>query len=274
MSKFNQFDVEFPKSEDSITLVFNDNFPIEFLFVGITYPLSSYKIIRKEFSDQYLFEYVLDGKGEITIDGKKFPLSQGDTFVLDKNTRHEYHSDKNNPFKKIWISFKSDYVDKMLDAYKIKSGVYHVNVEKFFSAIYNVSRAETTPQNKFFTIADNLHQIITAVSKNILSVDNDVINSIKNELLSSIYIKRSLTEIASKLFMSRSNLIRIFKKHEGITPYAFLLKERLSVAQTLLNSTDMSVKAVSDLLCFTDEHYFCFLFKQKFGITPTEFRAD
>lgn len=273
MSEFNKFNVAFPKSEDATTLVFNDNFPIEFLFVGMTYPLSSYKILRKDAIDQYLFEYVLDGKGEIIIGGKKIPLNKGDIFFLEKNSKHEYRSNKDNPLKKIWISFKSSYIEKMIEAYKLQSGVYHVNAGKNFSAIFKVSQAQTPPQNKFFSIADNLHQIITKLSENIVLVDTDTISTIKNELLSSIYSKCSLTDIASKLFMSRSNLIRIFKKKEGITPYAFLIRERLSVAQTLLSSTDMTIKAISDLLCFTDEHYFCFIFKQKFGITPTEFRT-
>ncbi|MBQ3115533.1 MAG: AraC family transcriptional regulator [Clostridia bacterium] len=272
MSKVLDFNIEYPQSEDAVTLVFNDDFPIESVFIGITHPLSSYQINRKEQSNYHNFEYVLSGKGEIIIDGKKMPLSSGDAFVLSKVNVHNFRSDKRDPLKKIWISLKSDYLDKMIESFKVKSGVYKVNVEKNFLAIFNVARAETTPQNKFFTIADNLHQIITTISKSILTTNDSVFNSIKNELLSSVYTKRSLDEIASKLFMSRSNLIRIFKKNTGITPYAFLLNEKLSVASTLLSSTDMTVKAVSDLLCFTDEHYFSFLFKQKTGKTPTEFR--
>ena len=273
MSNYNTFDVAYPKNEESVTLVFNDNLPIERIFTGMTYPFSSYKILRKENSEQHVFEYVLEGKGEIVINGKKTLLEKGDVFFLDKHTKHDYRSDKKEPLKKIWVTFKSDYLDKMLSAYKISSGVYKVKVEKDFLAIYNISRAQTTPQNKFFAIAESLHQIITAISKKILLSSSDALSSIKNELLSSVYDKRSLDDIAAKLFMSRSNLIRIFKKHTGITPYAFLLNEKLSVAQTLLSSTDMTVKAVSDLLCFSDEHYFSFLFKQKTGINPSKIRS-
>ena len=41
---------------------------------------------------------------------------------------------------------------------------------------------------------------------------------------------------------------------------------------TILSSTDMTVKAVSELLQFSDEHYFSYLFKQKIGKSPTEYR--
>lgn len=272
MSNNQNFNIAYPQSEDAITLVFNDNFPIESIFIGITHPLSSYQINRKEQSNYHNFEYVLSGKGEIFIDGKKMPLNSGDTFILSKANVHNFRSDKSDPLKKIWISLKSDYLDKMTESFKIKSGVYKINVEKNFLAILNVARAQASPQDKFFSIADNLHEIITSASRSILLTTDDAFSTIKNELLSSVYDKRSLDEIAQKLFMSRSNLIRIFKKKTGITPYAFLLNEKLAVAQTLLSSTDMTVKAVADLLCFTDEHYFSFLFKQKTGKTPTEFR--
>jgi AraC-like DNA-binding protein len=272
MCNNNLFNVAYPKNEESITLVFNNNLPINSLFIGMTFPFSSYRILRKENSKQHIFEYVLEGKGEITLNGKKFPLKKGDTFFLDKYTTQDYRSDKDQPLKKIWVSFNSEYLDKMLSAYKITSGVYNVNTEKDFLTIYNISRAQITPQNKFFTIADSLHQIITTISKKIILSGDDTISSIKNELLYSIYDKRSLDEIASKLFMSRSNLIRIFKKHTGETPYAFLLSEKLKVAKTLLSSTDMTVKTVSELLQFSDEHYFSYLFKQKIGKSPTEYR--
>ncbi len=273
MSINNQFDIAYPKNENAVSLVFNDNFPIQSLFIGITFPLSTYKILRYN-SEQVLLEYILDGEGEIVIDKKKIKLSKGDVFVLTKHSKHDYSSNKNNPLKKIWISFKSDYLDKMMMEYKISSGVYKIEIEKQFTAIYDIANSQITLQNKLFSIADNLHQIITAISRKILSTFDEPISFIKNQLLSSVYSQISLTNIANKLYMSKSNLIRIFKKHTGITPYAFLLNEKLSVSKTLLRSTNMTVKSISELLCFNDEHYFSFLFKQKNGKTPTEYRNN
>ncbi len=272
MSNFQDFEIAYPQHEEAVTLVFNDTFPIKNIFIGMTLPFSSYSIHRTEKSKHHLFEYILQGKGEIVINGEKFPLQSGDTFVLDKGSTHNFHSDKNDPLKKIWLNLQSDYIDKMLTEYRVQAGVYRANVQNNFLAIYNIARTDATPQNKFFTIADNLHAIITALSRSTLFANNSPVGTIKNELLAAVYTKRTLDDIAAKLFMSRSNLIRIFKKHTGITPYAFLMQEKLNVAQTLLSSTDITVKAISELLCFTDEHYFCFLFKQKTGVTPTQYR--
>jgi len=270
--KSEKFTVEFPEHEDDVTLVFNDSFPIDTIFIGQTYPFSSYKIHRRETAGRHLFEFVLGGKGEIEIDGKKIPLTAGDTFFLGKGSQQDYISDKKDPLKKIWVSLRSDYIDAMLESYRIKTGVYKVNVRNNFLAIYNIARAETTPQDKFFTVADNLHEIITALSRSVLLPENDTVSVIRNELLASVYSKTTLDDLAAKLFVSKSSLIRIFKKSTGVTPYRFLLDEKLAVAKTLLISTDMSVKAISDMLMFTDEHYFSYLFKEKTGKTPTEYK--
>ena len=267
-----KFNIEFPEHEDDVTLVFNGSFPIDTIFIGQTYPFASYKIHRKESVGRHLFEFVLAGKGEIEIDGKRIPLSSGDTFFLGKGSRQDYISDKKDPLQKIWVSMRSDYIDAMLKSYRIETGVYRANVRNNFLAIYNIARAEMTPQDKFFAVADNLHEIITALSRSVLLSESDLVSRIKNELLSSVYSKNTLDDIGAKLFISKSSLIRIFKKSEGVTPYKFLLDEKIAVAKTLLVSTDMSVKAISDMLCFSDEHYFSYLFKDKTGMSPTEYK--
>ena len=272
MSNNNQFNLAYPNSEKAVTLVFNENLPITCLFIGITFPLSTYKILRNDNNNQTLFEYVLDGQGEIVINKTKYPLIKGDVFVLRKNTRHDYRSNKNNPLKKIWVSFESSYLEKMLEDYNIKSGVYHADLENLFLALYDIAKSQTSPQNKLFPIADNIHQIITTLSRKILLSMDDDFSSIKNEILSSVYGCLSIDSIAAKLYMSKSNVIRIFKKRTGVTPYSFLLNEKLNVAKTLLSSTDITIKNISELLGFSDEHYFSRLFKEKIGKSPTKYR--
>ena len=98
--KGNDFIIEYPQHEEDVTLVFNDSFPIDTIFIGQTYPFSSYKIHRRETAGRHLFEFVLGGKGEIEIDGKKIPLTAGDTFFLGKGSQQDYISDKKDPLKK------------------------------------------------------------------------------------------------------------------------------------------------------------------------------
>lgn len=273
MSKFiNDYITEYPEHEEYFTLVFNEEHPIENIFIGLTHPFSSYSVKRTDTENWHLFEYILSGRGEITIEGKKIPLSEGNVFFLKKGSVHDYRSDKNQPLEKIWVAFSSDYIDKMLDSYHVQTGVYKVSLKHSFVAVYELAKSDAKPYDKFFSVADHLHKIITALSRSAMTAENDLASVIKNELLSNVYSKSTLDDIAEKLYITKSTLIRAFKKKYGITPYKFLLNEKMAVASTLLASTDMNVKHISEYLCFTDEHYFSYLFKLKNGSTPTEFR--
>ena len=73
-------------------------------------------------------------------------------------------------------------------------------------------------------------------------------------------------------YLSESQIIRIFKKDMGKTPYEYSLELRLEHAKKLLRDTRMMVKEISAALHFCDEHYFSYLFKQKVGLTPLQYR--
>jgi two-component system response regulator YesN len=47
---------------------------------------------------------------------------------------------------------------------------------------------------------------------------------------------------------------------------------RLSAAKNLLSSTDKGIKEIIDLCGFSDESNFSRTFREKVGMTPTEFR--
>ena len=57
-----------------------------------------------------------------------------------------------------------------------------------------------------------------------------------------------------------------------MSPFDYYLKKKLSKAKLMLQSYNMTVKEISDKLCFADEHYFSGLFKRKVGVSPSEFR--
>lgn len=79
-------------------------------------------------------------------------------------------------------------------------------------------------------------------------------------------------ELAALISRSVSQTIRIFKKAYGVTPYEYLLNQKLERAKLLLKSTNMRVKDISEALSFSDEHYFSGLFRKKTGMPPGEYR--
>ena len=83
-----------------------------------------------------------------------------------------------------------------------------------------------------------------------------------------------MSELSSLIKRSESQTIRIFKDAYGITPYAYLIEKKISLAKKLLTGTNLTVKEISEKLAFADEYYFSNLFKQKVGTSPSSFRKE
>lgn len=265
--------VEFTHEEAIIVSTDSVPYPISDIFIGKTYPYPKYQVKRKATGKYYIFEYVISGKGEIFFDGEWHKILAGDTYIIHKNTARNYHSDQSDPLEKIWLSFFADYVDSMLSDCGISTGVYRADVRGFFEDAFRVANSEDTVKDKTFKIAGAINAIIMEIAKT-LTLENDDFTKIKSSILELLYKKGSLDEIASRFFMSKSNLIRVFKKRTGTTPYKFLLDEKIRISKVLLKTTSMSVRAIAEQFSFTDEHYFSFVFKERVGKTPLKYRND
>lgn len=264
--------LEFPSHEEARYFLSTEDYPISNIIIGLTYPFATYKVQRKSTNKYYLFEYIISGEGKAKIGNKFETLCEGNLLFYDKNDDQYFYSNKNNPLKKIWISFSSEYIDKMIQAYNLKSGVYNINSANLFFDIFEISKSSSIFSQSFYIIADSIHKIITEICSFEKNKNPTLIMQIKNELSKAVYKKINLKEIASNLQMSISTLIRVFKKKCNITPYQYILNEKIKVSKSLLKTTNMSIKEIAYLLCFTDEHYFSYYFKKYNDITPTEYK--
>ena len=66
----------------------------------------------------------------------------------------------------------------------------------------------------------------------------------------------------------------MFRERFGEAPYAYLLRRRLETACLLLRSTALPVREIAFRLCFSDERYFATLFRQKTGLSPSQYRKE
>ncbi len=263
---------EYDDYEEAYTMAMDERYPIRYVIAGTTKPFPAYKNKRPPTRKHYIFEYVTGGKGYIYIGGAWHPLERGNMYIVGKDDERNFYSDRDDPMNKIWVTFSSDYIDAMLTNYGVGSGVYRVGVSEFFESIYKVAKSSLEEKEKMLRVADNVHRIILAAAAS-KDEQPSICVQIEDELIRSIYKKTNLDSLAAKFFISRAHLIRLFKQHKGVTPYQFLLNERIKIARALLSTTEMSVKSISDKLCFADEHYFSHLFKQKTGLSPLKYKA-
>ncbi|MDJ0654739.1 MAG: AraC family transcriptional regulator [Xanthomonadales bacterium] len=81
-----------------------------------------------------------------------------------------------------------------------------------------------------------------------------------------------LDDMAASAFMSSAHFLRQFKQQFSITPYQYLTHCRLQAAQKLLRNTEIAITDVVFASGFGNRSAFSRLFKERYGVSPMEFR--
>ncbi len=94
-----------------------------------------------------------------------------------------------------------------------------------------------------------------------------------NEMkLSEEFFTYTVDDLCQKLNYSRMQLSRLFKAHFGTTPHDYLLSNRLLYAQNLLINTDLNTIEIANAVGYSNLAQFNIVFKNKFGVTPGQYR--
>ncbi|MBQ8802759.1 MAG: AraC family transcriptional regulator [Tyzzerella sp.] len=253
------------------------NVPLTIESFGITFPNPNYHIQRTS-SRYFILEYIVSGKGYLKVDGKEFTLNANDVYLLEPGSSHEYYADKDEPFKKYWINFKSDLFFNIFNEYDLKQTyVFHdTDISDEMENVFKLEEISLYNDQIYRQASTYLFSIFMKLAeKKPIKVEGSVIaQQILSELDRAIDSSISIDEICNKLFISRSKLIREFKKHYGKTPHAYLLDRKIAFSKMLLQNTNHSIKSISNHLGFADEHYYCNIFKKKTNMTPSEYRKS
>lgn len=251
--------------------------PLSIESFGITYPNPNFHI-RRNNATYFILEYIMSGKGYLAVDGRVHTLKANDVYLLEPGSSHEYYADKADPFKKIWINFKSDVFFNIFNEYDLKQTyVFHdTDILQEMSSIIELEKISVYNDQIYKTASRYLFEIFMKLSERSESKPkgSTIAQQILSELDKAIDSSVSIDDICNTLFISRSKMIREFKKHYHQTPHAYLLSRKIGFAKMLLQNTTHPIKSISNHLGFADEHYFANVFKNKTGMTPSEYRKS
>jgi AraC family transcriptional regulator len=83
----------------------------------------------------------------------------------------------------------------------------------------------------------------------------------------------SVSELAAIVSMSPSHFTRVFKIAFGVTPYRFVMQQRIEGAKGMLKEAKQSASDVSTALGFASQSHFAKVFRQFTGVAPKRYRA-
>jgi len=256
-----------------------DFVPLRVTKLGITYPNKEY-YIRREPSPCFIIEYIVSGCGYLEINGEKHKLKSGDAYIIHPGDFCTYYADAIDPYKKYWINFSSGFFfTELLKAYDINDRVIReMDLSEFFDKLFGLEEIYETNDEICVPASEVIFSLLMKIAKHkkndITSVKRDLAHQVRFLLNRSVSSSITIEDISKKLYRSKNDIIRQFKKKYNITPYNYLIELRIGRAKNLLVNSDKTLAEIANKLCFSSEYHFSNTFKKKTGTSPSEFRKN
>lgn len=256
-----------------------EKLPIVISRFGITYPDENYYIKRSP-SRCFIIEYIESGEGYLCVNGELYNLRAQDAYIIHPGDYCEYYSSKTNPYKKLWVNFRSGYFYDFLKAYELhKTRVFHnVDLTEQFSQVFALENISNTADGMCLPASKILCGIVIDLAiygrELEMSKKSRLAWQVRVELDHSTNLPTSLSDLERKFYRSRSEIIKEFKAAYGITPYAYLINLRIELAKNLLAAGDKRIKEIAEYLCFSSEYHFSNCFKERVGKSPREYKRS
>lgn len=83
----------------------------------------------------------------------------------------------------------------------------------------------------------------------------------------------SVESVCTHLHLSPAYFSTLFKREEGMSFIAYVTNVRMERAAQLLLESDDKTYLIAEKTGYTDPNYFSYVFKRRFGISPSKYRA-
>ncbi|MDD6735669.1 MAG: AraC family transcriptional regulator [Clostridiales bacterium] len=104
--------------------------------------------------------------------------------------------------------------------------------------------------------------------------DNELVNRAIKFIQRNFYNKISNNDIADFCSCSVSSLCHLFKKIKGMSVHRYICGLRISYAEELLKTSNLSVTSIAGKSGFSDYNYFALTFRKETGISPSQYRKN
>ena len=255
-----------------------ENQPLRIELAGITHPDKSYRIFRSESKDIYVLEYVISGRGHLIHGGQYYEVTAGDVYFLQPHITHNYYSDPADPWKKIWFNLQGPLIEALCNAYQLHGVVYYHDCplqEEFFRSMEIIRNWNS---NSLIEFSLQIHRIFERLHTwRIRHPEMDKSPEgirLKEYLDQNWQQKISIASLARLIRKSPAQMMRIFRRDWGDSPYNYVQKQRDFFARQYLENTNCPVKELAMMMGFQDEFYFSNWFKLRNGLSPTLYRKQ
>ena len=236
---------------------------------------------------------VCEGEAEFVIDGRRYPAAAGSIVFISSYEQHEIHIRK-MPYRRYFAMVQATEMERLFPA-SVLPGIFR-NRPAGFTHCVSLRAFGDEPERIFARLAKEwessapyarqmvknlLEQLLILVYRacpqNFTALENNTgsrIRDIRQYIEQHFAEDLKIAQIARKFYINHSYLTHVFRQQVGYSPKQYILLNRLSYAQELLETTQLQVSQIAYRCGFGDVNNFIRAFRAFSGLSPNQFRQQ
>jgi AraC-like DNA-binding protein len=249
------------------------------------YPRAQWHFVeRPEGIPQAVMIYCTDGEGWARIGETSLRVRPGQILLTPPEVGHAYGAHGAAPWTIYWVHLAGPKTAALARTLKIESGppIWSPGpdpaIPPLFEKIMTVLGHGYTPDN-LLSASMTLGQLVThlVVTRHRQTHQDDnldfridrVIEMMRGNLSKSLRV----ADLSAAASLSPSHFCAVFRKRTGFSSLDFFNRLKMQRACFLLDTTDLSIKAIAAELGFDDPLYFSRSFRRVHECSPAQYRA-
>ena len=222
--------------------------------------------------------YVDQGSIHSVADGQDTVLEQGNLVVYGPNQWHMQYADIDVAPRYVTVSFELEggNLEPLLNR-KFRP------TQTMITLMQQMMREqERMEQYAVDMIAAQLTQLLLLLlrqqepalkvkASNSMNSENEIIRRAQQYISTHIREKLSVPYVARMVDVSPSYMTALFHKHLQISPGEYIRRIKIQESKQMIREGNLNFTEIAAALQYSTVHHFSRQFKDKFGITPTEY---
>lgn len=245
---------------------------------------------------EHTLVYLCSGELEIEQEGRRTVLHEGECAFMRRDHRMilQRRVRQGKPYRSVVLKFSRNFLRgffqqldrRLLPAYakRNRDSLYLLpadrpDIQSLFRSVLPFFEAEVKPSEEQLRLkmVEGLYVLLNT-DKSLYASLFDFTDPWKIDLMDFMeqnYMDDlSLEEMASYTGRSLSTFKRDFQKYSELTPQRWIIRRRLEAACELLRTSQLKVSEVCGKVGFKNLSHFSKIYKERYGMAPTEMRAE
>ena len=238
-----------------------------FLFAGESHPMPE-------------LTYVDQGELHSVADGQDILLKQGDIAIFGPNQWHMHYADIGVAPRYVTITFDLEGVD-ITPLLNRKFAAPQQAVTLIQQMLREQERMDEYSSDMIISQLSLLMLTLLREASaptgtklrtsNAIHSENEIIRQAQQYISTHIRQKLSVPLVAKQVDVSPSYLTALFHKNLQISPGEYIRRTKLQESKQMIRENNLNFTEIAAALQYSTVHHFSRQFKEKFGITPTEY---